>query len=97
METEDKRKPGRKRPASRRRRKRPEPAPYNPGQVCLLMDLLSEFAGSREVAAVPGGETVAVVLSSDIPHLDTFFEYKMIDLSRQQQRLARLWALSEAV
>ncbi len=96
METEDKRMPSRKRPAARRRRKAPDLAPYNPGQIRLLMDLLSEFAGKCEIASAPGGAEVSVVLSADIPHLDTFIEYKIGDLVRQQQRLAHLWELSEA-
>lgn len=80
-----------------KRRKRAQVAPYNPGQVRLLEELVTEFACHRAVAQVPGGGEMAFRHSDDIPFLGAFIEFKIRDLVSQQRRLAHLWTLSEAV
>lgn len=111
MDTREKRPDSRKRTAteaarggtavrrrrSANRRKHPATAPYNPGQVRLLEDLVTEFARTRAVAHLPGGPDLAFRVTDDIPHLGAFIDYKIRDLVCQQRRLAALWKLNPAV
>ncbi|MBI6545912.1 MAG: hypothetical protein HY692_03900 [Cyanobacteria bacterium NC_groundwater_1444_Ag_S-0.65um_54_12] len=67
---------------------------YNPGQICLLLDLLREFADHVEVAHTTNDEELAISLTCDLPFLETFIDYKICKLQSEQQQLARLWARS---
>lgn len=77
--------------ARRQPRKNADLPDFNVGQVHLLLDLMHEFAPHLEAPAFDADGDIEVTLSSDMPGLEAFMQYKLEALRRQQESLEALW------
>lgn len=88
---------GRKAASTAKPRKRTAPVTpeqvFNIGQVHLLIDLMHEFAPDLEVPSLDEDGDVSLTLSSDMPGLEAFMQFKLDQLRRQQEVLEALWNL----
>lgn len=77
----------------RNSRTKAEVQAFNVGQVHLLIDMMNEFASKLEAPSFEADGDVELTITSDMPGLEAFVQYKLDDLRRQQERLESLWSL----
>lgn len=66
---------------------------FNVGQVHLLIDLMNEFASKLEAPSFEADGDIELTITSDMPGLESFVQFKLEDLRRQQAHLETLWNL----
>ncbi len=77
----------------RQSRKKVETQDFNVGQVHLLLDLMNEFASELEAPSFEEDGDIELTLSSEMAGLEAFVQFKLAELSRQQDVLEALYAL----
>jgi hypothetical protein len=82
--------------APKPRRKTPKKAEaqdFNVGQVHLLLDLMKEFASDLEAPSFEEDGDIELALTSEMPGLEAFVQFKLENLRQQQDVLEALWNL----
>ena len=74
-------------------RKKMEAEAFNVGQVHLLLDLMREHARHLEAPSLEEDGDIELTISSDMPGLEAFVQFKLEGLRRQQEVLEALWSL----
>ncbi|MNR93751.1 hypothetical protein D3C72_248120 [compost metagenome] len=77
----------------RQSRKKVEAQSFNVGQVHLLLALMSEFASELEAPSFEEDGDIELTLTSDMPGLEAFVQFKLENLKKQQDVLEALYAL----
>ena len=77
----------------RQTRKKVEAQSFNVGQVHLLLDLMNEFASKLEAPSFEEDGDIEVTLTSDMPGLEEFVQFKLEVLREQQAVLESLYHL----
>lgn len=74
-------------------RKQVEAEAFNVGQVHLLLDLMREHARHLEAPAIEEDGDIELSLTSEMPGLEAFVQFKLDALRQQQEALESLYNL----
>ncbi len=77
----------------RQTRKQAETQVFNVGQVHMLIDLMNEYSRHVEAPSLEADGDIEMTLTSDMPGLEDFVQFKLAELKRHQDVFESLWNL----